>query len=352
MILWILSEFRIGERIGLVVRIGIPRALLYYYYYPFWKTLFEELGCTVVVSDETNSKIISEGSKITVSELCVPIKIFNGHVLNLLEKQVDLIFIPHFYQMRKEWYCPKFLGIREMVLSSAPQAHDRLLVLDYVTKTDRLGVLDVHMPLCERLGVTKAQLKAALKKADAAQAECRRLCAGGYTMTEAFDVLSGKDVKPYGGDYELTIGLLGYVYNIYDDSVGMRAIQRLREMGARVITFDMLDERLLERHKNRIKEPYWVYARKIYNACGYLLQQPELDGVIHLTAFGCGPDSVIGKMMEIDCEAAGRPFMTLRVDEHTGDNHAQTRLEAFTDMIKMRKRRRAADLQAERKIGI
>ena len=44
--------------------------------------------------------------------------------------------------------------------------------------------------------------------------------------------------------------------------------------------------------------------------------------------------------------------MTLRVDEHTGDNHAQTRLEAFTDMIKMRKRRRAADLQAERKIGI
>ena len=77
-------------------------------------------------------------------------------------------------------------------------------------------------------------------------------------------------------------------------------------MGARVITFDMLDERLLERHKNRMKEPYWVYARKIYNACGYLLQQPELDGVIHLTAFGCGPDSVIGKMMEIDLRSRGQ----------------------------------------------
>ena len=30
--------------------------------------------------------------------------------------------------------------------------------------------------------------------------------------------------------------------------------------------------------------------------------------------------------------------MTMRVDEHTGDNHVQTRLEAFTDMIKMKKK--------------
>ena len=70
-----------------------------------------------------------------------------------------------------------------------------------------------------------------------------------------------------------------------------------------------------------------------------MLNSGDIDGMIHLTAFGCGPDSIIGKMMEIDCEESNVPFMTVRVDEHTGDNHIMTRLEAFTDMIKMSKRK-------------
>ncbi len=27
-----------------MIKVGIPRALLYYQYYPMWKTFFEELG--------------------------------------------------------------------------------------------------------------------------------------------------------------------------------------------------------------------------------------------------------------------------------------------------------------------
>lgn len=94
------------------MKIGIPKALLYYYYGPFWKTLFSELGCEVVISDDTNGRIISEGSKITVSEFCVPIKIFNGHVINLTEKGVDFIFIPVFYKLKNEWYARSFWAFR------------------------------------------------------------------------------------------------------------------------------------------------------------------------------------------------------------------------------------------------
>ena len=31
--------------------------------------------------------------------------------------------------------------------------------------------------------------------------------------------------------------------------------------------------------------------------------------------------------------------MTLRIDEHTGESHLQTRIEAFTDMIKRKIRK-------------
>ena len=118
-----------------------------------------------------------------------------------------------------------------------------------------------------------------------------------------------------------------------------RRIVRNSEMGSDIVTFDMIDEELIKKNKKELKQPFWTFTRKIYNASRLLIKSGEIDGMIHLTAFGCGPDSVIGKMMEIDCEENSIPFMTVRVDEHTGDNHVMTRLEAFTDMIKMSKRK-------------
>ena len=319
------------------MKIGIPRALMYYYYFPFWKTLFTELGCKVVVSDETNKKIISEGSRVTETEMCVPIKIFNGHVAQLLNTDVDYIFVPQMHRMKKEYYCPKFLGIIEVVKYSFENSEDRFIFLNYNTKNDTLDDLSVHMPLCNMLSVSKSQLKKALKKASEAQKEFRRLCAMGYTVIEAYDVMfNGAEIKPYAGG-KLNIALLGYVNNVYDSYVSMNTINRLREMDVNVITFEMLSEDAVKKDKNLIKEPFWIFARKIYNGSKYLIKKGNIDGIIHLTAFGCGPDSIIGRLMEGDCDDANLPFLTLRVDEHTGDNHTQTRLEAYIDMLKMRK---------------
>ncbi|MBU2609087.1 MAG: hypothetical protein KKF26_07200, partial [Chloroflexi bacterium] len=42
-----------------MIRVGIPRALLYYQYYPAWKTFFEELGAEVVVSAPTSQAAVT-----------------------------------------------------------------------------------------------------------------------------------------------------------------------------------------------------------------------------------------------------------------------------------------------------
>jgi predicted CoA-substrate-specific enzyme activase len=39
--------------------VGIPRALMFHEYLPFWAAFFKELGCTVVLSDSTNKGIMS-----------------------------------------------------------------------------------------------------------------------------------------------------------------------------------------------------------------------------------------------------------------------------------------------------
>ena len=41
--------------------IGIPRALLHYRYGVLWQTFFEELGKTVVISDETDKAVLEAG---------------------------------------------------------------------------------------------------------------------------------------------------------------------------------------------------------------------------------------------------------------------------------------------------
>lgn len=319
------------------MKIGIPRALMYYYYYPFWKTLFTELGCEVVISNETNTKIISEGCHATETEICVPIKIFNGHVAELLQTDVDYIFVPQMHMVSHEYYCPKFLGLVELVKYSFENDWNRFMFLYYDTKKDDLNSLNVHLPLCTYLGVSRKQLKDALKKAVDKQSEFRKYNTSGYTVPEAYDILDGKTVEPHNDSSNLTIALLGYVNNVYDPYVSMDTLKRLREMGVKVITFDMLPDEAVKKDKNNIKEPFWIFARKIYNASKYLIKNGNIDGIIHLTAFGCGPDSIIGRLMEGDCDDANVPFLTLRIDEHTGDNHTQTRLEAYIDMLKMRK---------------
>ena len=76
------------------MQIGIPRAMSYYNYFPFWYGFFEALGIKVVVSDKTTKQTMSSGSALVVSETCLPVKVYVGHILNLLEKGVDKIFVP------------------------------------------------------------------------------------------------------------------------------------------------------------------------------------------------------------------------------------------------------------------
>jgi predicted nucleotide-binding protein (sugar kinase/HSP70/actin superfamily) len=71
---------------------------------------------------------------------------------------------------------------------------------------------------------------------------------------------------------------------------------------------------------------------------GYnFFDDPKIDGLIHVTAFGCGPDSMLGRMLEFTAVESNKPFMTIRVDEHSGEAHLATRVEAFMDMLKRKK---------------
>ena len=73
------------------MKIGIPKGLLYYKYYPFIETFFTELGAEIILSPDTNKDILNEGVKNCVDDACVPIKIFHGHRRGILLKPDRLL---------------------------------------------------------------------------------------------------------------------------------------------------------------------------------------------------------------------------------------------------------------------
>ncbi|TCS83166.1 acyl-CoA dehydratase activase-related protein [Tepidibacillus fermentans] len=324
------------------LRIGIPRALLYYYYAPFWKPFFEELGVEVVISDETNKGIVNRGVREAVSEICVPIKIFIGHSLNLLRKGVDYIFVPRMVSISPlEFFCPKFMGLPDMLRHGVNKLEDKILTCQIQSMDDDISDYRLYLPLADILGVTEEQMKESAAKAREEWLAFRMYSKMGHTIPEALNLVENIPIskRKEASHPAIKIGVLGYVYNIYDSFVSMDVIEKLRDLQVSFITFDMLEEQDLKNEIQDIRKPlFWTFTNKLLGAGYRFFSNREVDGVIHITAFGCGPDSMLSKLFEIRSNETGVPFMMIRVDEHTGENHLQTRIEAFVDMLKRKKR--------------
>ena len=96
--------------------IGIPKAMLYYSYFPFWCGFFADLGFEIILSDNTTKKTISEGAALVVTETCLPVKVFVGHVLNLIQKGVKNIFVPSVQSIAPKIYnCSKIRGLPDLI---------------------------------------------------------------------------------------------------------------------------------------------------------------------------------------------------------------------------------------------
>ena len=96
--------------------IGIPRGMSFYSNYPFWYGFFTSLGIKIVLSDPTTKQTMSEGSALVVTETCLPIKIYLGHILNLITKGVKNIFVPSLQSIAPKIYnCSKIRGLPDLV---------------------------------------------------------------------------------------------------------------------------------------------------------------------------------------------------------------------------------------------
>ena len=141
------------------------------------------------------------------------------------------------------------------------------------------------------------------------------------------------------------LGVVGYPYMLYDPYLSLDLIKKLIGMGVYVVTPEMVSrEDQLKHSPKEEKALFWTFSNEVLRSARYFLDNRNVDGIIHVTAFGCGPDFIVDKTMEIEAKSRKMPYITITLDVQTGQEGLNTRLEAFVDMLKIRRGRKEAAL--------
>jgi predicted nucleotide-binding protein (sugar kinase/HSP70/actin superfamily) len=302
------------------------------------------MGAEVVVSPETNKAVLDAGLRSALDEACLPVKLFFGHVLALMGS-VDYLLVPRLISVEpKAYICPKFIGLPDMLRARIPNLPPLIDVdVDFSRGTSNWE--NVLSAMGRLLAGNQRLIRQACRSAQAAQSLFQEQLEKGWLLPDA---LGGPDVKrgterpasPTPGFGRLNIALLGHAYNIYDDYISMNLIERLRSMGARVSTADLVPQAVIDEQVGALpKKLFWTLGKKMTGAAFSFCDSGQFDGMIYLSSFGCGPESLVGELLARWTKQRGDiPFMLLTIDEHTGAAGLVTRLEAFTDMLLRRKK--------------
>lgn len=321
--------------------IGIPRAISYYNYYPFYFGFFKILGIKIVLSDKTTSALINSGTRYVAAETCLPVKTFVGHVVNLLSKGVVNILVPSFQSTGfKINNCSKIRGLPE-IIRNVIDKKIRMIEPTY-DMTEKIDKFDFCKYIANEFDIFDEKIiKSAIEFGDEVQSNFEKMTKSGLSYEKALDnAINGIFEKPSLEIVKpLSVVIMAHKYNLFDNKISLNLIKKLEKMDVKVYTSLNVSKDEAVNAIYQIGEiQYWANELDLTGAAAYFMLNKKVDGIIALSAFGCGPDSLMVDEMEYHAKQRNMPMMHLTIDEHTGEAGFCTRLEAFIDMIIRRKR--------------
>lgn len=299
------------------ITIGIPKALLYYKYSELWTSFFEELGCEIIVSPNTSKKILEDGIKFSLDESCMAMKIYMGHVYYLIDK-CDYILVPRLKCIKKhEKLCTNFSALYDLVNNT----FDKKLInynVDVEHKEDELYAF-VTMGLS--LGFSYRKIVSAYHIAKEKE-----------KMLKEREISKQKSI--IASSNKIKILLAGHPYNLHDEFIGKQIESVLEKNNIEIIYSDKYDTKYLEQEVKKISSKnYWTYNKEIIGAISHY--QELVDGIILITSFPCGPDSLSNEMILRNVKI---PITNLIIDEANSDTGLLTRIESFIDILEERRK--------------
>ncbi|ADN36265.1 CoA-substrate-specific enzyme activase [Methanolacinia petrolearia DSM 11571] len=306
--------------------IGMPRALFTYGMYPMFSAFFRALGYNVVLSDPTNEETVRLGQEYSLDETCYPVKLVNGHVAELMNKNVDYIFFPDLYTVlhpgshsRQDFGCP-YMQLAFKLVNRAMELDKKGIKLLSPTigfslgeEFMKKGFMDLGRQLDRSPEETGRGLGCGMEAFNAFE---KRVEEKGREMV--------KDLKPD----EKAFVLISKTYGVADPALNLGIPEKLKEMGYKVLAFYNLPESdISKEHPNM----FWPFGQHILEAAQVVRSHPNLYAIF-LTHHGCGPDTVFTHYFR---DIMGdKPYLNIEIDEHSSGVGVTTRLEAFVNSLR------------------
>ncbi|WP_339361937.1 acyl-CoA dehydratase activase-related protein [Vallitalea maricola] len=324
--------------------IGIPRVMNIYQNYPLWFTFLTELGFRVLISPRSNKKIYEKGMDTIPSEsACYPAKITHGHIMSLVEKQVDMIFYPCIFYEKKEFAssdnhlnCALVISYPEVIKNNMKILEEKnIKFLDpFLTLDNKNALAKVLHETFKDYGVDKKQVDRALKIA--------------WDENEAFK----EDIRKKGEETleylketgKKGIVLCGRPYHI-DPEINHGIPELINNLGMVVLTEDSVA------HLGKINNPLrvvdqWTYHSRTYRAASFVTTTDYLE-IVQLNSFGCGLDAIATDMVAEILENNNKLYTLIKIDEVNNLGAARIRLRSLKAAMDERQKNRITPMHVK-----
>ncbi|MDR1957843.1 MAG: acyl-CoA dehydratase activase-related protein [Planctomycetaceae bacterium] len=297
--------------------IGLPRVLNMYENYPFWFTLFHELGFRVVLSDPSGREWYNKGlDSVSSQTLCFPAKLAHGHILNLVEKGVRRIFYPalplerqEFKEAVRHYNCPVVAAYPEVIRLNVGEIREKqiqFLAPFLPAPADDTGLLLKQLsPLLKPMRVGWSGLKRAVSLAETAQ----------KIYKEDIRRKGEEAVAEITASGEPAIVLAGRPYHL-DPMIHHGIPEMILACGAAVLSGDSVmslgQDLLFPFHV----VDQWTYHSRLYRAATFVARHSGFQ-LVQLNSFGCGLDAVTTGQVEEILTSVGKTHTLLKIDEGT-----------------------------------
>ena len=315
--------------------LGLPRVLNIFEDYPFWATFFKELGFSVVLSDESSKKLYEKGMETIPSEsVCYPAKLVHGHIMDLIEKEVDTIFYPSIIYAGKEdekaannFNCPVVTSYPEVIKLNVEDLREKNIcyMAPFLPFTE---IKKLTVRLFEEFasfGISKAEIRSAVnlgwEEMEKVRIDIREKGA------ETLKLLGRSNIKG--------IVLAGRPYHV-DAHINHGIPEMINSLGMAVLTEDSVA------HLGEVKRPLrvmdqWAYHTRLYAAANFVATRDDLE-LVQLNSFGCGLDAVTTDQVQEIMESHSKVYTTLKIDEGDNLGAARIRLRSLSATMVERER--------------
>ena len=296
------------------MKIGLPKALLYHYYYPLWKAFFDELKVDYIESNDTTTKTLILGKEKSIDESCLALKIYLGHIEELKDK-CDYILVPRIFSLTKsEQVCTNFNALYDLVRNTFKD----IKILNYnIDVKHHHSEKNAFLKMGKELGFSIIESARAYNKA--------KVIEKNYYKNEE------KKAKEILKNDKTKILLLGHPYILKDNLIGKTITDYLSKNNISIIYSYQIPRDLINFNCNNISTKIHFTMNKEHIAA-FNYFKDKVDGTIILTAFPCGPDSLSNEM--IIRKRKKHPTLLLTFEDLTNNTAVITRLESFLDMLK------------------